>query len=80
MSTKEMIPSEVIPMVPRTPAEWRVSELLKQYGCGPIAFVGSENAFYERHLVFDRIINPRRGTAMRRLHIRFATSLHNAGY
>ncbi len=40
---------------PRTPEEWRVSELLKQYGCGPIPFVGSENALYERHLVFDWI-------------------------
>src|SRR5215831_2391168 len=52
--------------VPRTPAEWRVSELLKQYGCGPIAFVGSENAFYERHLVFDRVIDLRVATARER--------------
>jgi starch phosphorylase len=36
-----------------------VSELLKQYGCGPIPFVGTENAFYERHLVFDRAIDPK---------------------
>ncbi len=51
---------------PRTPEEWRVSELLKQYGCGPIAFVGSENAFYERHLVFDRVIDPQVATARER--------------
>ena len=51
---------------PRTPAEWRVSELLKQYGCGPIAFVGSENAFYERHLVFDRVIGPQVANARER--------------
>ena len=40
-----------------------VSELLHQYGCGPIALVGTENAFYERHLVFDRVIDPRVATA-----------------
>ena len=34
-----------------------VSDLLKQYGCGPIPFLGSEGAFYERHLVFDRVID-----------------------
>src|SRR5271166_1574997 len=31
---------------------------MHQYGCGPIPFVGTENAFYERHLVFDRVIDP----------------------
>ena len=51
---------------PRTPEEWRVSELLKQYGCGPISFVGSENAFYDRHLVFDRVIDPHVATARER--------------
>ena len=43
-----------------------VSELLKQYGCGPIPFVGTENAFYERHLVFDRAIDPQVATARER--------------
>lgn len=52
--------------LPKTPEEWRVSELLKQYGCGPIAFLGSENAFFERHLVFDRVIDPRVATARER--------------
>ena len=58
MSTKVVKTAEGVQVPPRTPEEWRVSELLKQYGCGPIAFVGSENAFYERHLVFDRVIDP----------------------
>jgi glycogen phosphorylase len=35
-----------------------VSELLKQYGCGPIDLAGTHNAFYERHLFFDNAINP----------------------
>ena len=65
MSTKRVTaPGVRVP--PRTPEEWRVSELLKQYGCGPIAFVGSENAFYERHLVFDRVIDPHVATARER--------------
>ena len=31
------------------------AELLEQYGCGPIQFSGSHNAFYERHLIFDNV-------------------------
>src|SRR5262252_6903279 len=66
MSAKNVAPPELIRVPPKTPEEWRVSELLKQYGCGPIPFVGSENAFYERHLVFDRVIDPRVATARER--------------
>src|SRR5499426_2196099 len=33
-----------------------LAQLLKQYGCGPIQFAGTDNAFYERHLVFDNIV------------------------
>ena len=33
-------------------------ELLTRYGCGPIAFSGTENAIYERHLLFDKAIDP----------------------
>ena len=65
MSTKVVKPRKASGP-PRTPEEWRVSELLKQYGCGPIPFVGSENAFYERHLVFDRVIDPKVATARER--------------
>src|SRR5262252_7082040 len=34
------------------------SKFLSQYGCGPIRFSGTENALYERHLLFDRAIEP----------------------
>jgi glycogen phosphorylase len=34
------------------------SALLKQYGCGPIEFTGTDNAFYERHLLFDSVVDP----------------------
>ena len=66
MSTKVGKTSEDPRVPPRTPEEWRASELLKQYGCGPIAFFGSENALYERHLVFDRVIDPQVATARER--------------
>src|SRR5215469_7529739 len=66
MSTKRVTVPEVKQVPPRTPEEWSVSKLLKQYECGPIAFVGSEYAFYERHLVFDRVINPQVATARER--------------
>ena len=42
------------------------ADLLRQYGCGPIPFLGTENGFYERHLVFDRVINPKVATARER--------------
>ncbi|MGA9243903.1 MAG: glycogen/starch/alpha-glucan phosphorylase, partial [Silvibacterium sp.] len=43
-----------------------ISALLQQYGCGPIPFVGTENAFYERHLLFDRAIDPKVASARER--------------
>jgi hypothetical protein len=33
------------------------SELLKQYGCGQVQFSGSDNGLYERHLLFDNIVD-----------------------
>ncbi len=32
--------------------------ILKQYECGPVRFAGDENASYERHLVFDHVVEP----------------------
>jgi starch phosphorylase len=32
--------------------------LLEQYGCGPILFSGHSDALYERHLLFDDVIDP----------------------
>src|SRR5512147_1730835 len=34
------------------------SALLEQYGCGQVPLSGSDNALYERHLVFDNIVAP----------------------
>ena len=56
MSTKEI-----------TGLDSRAAELLlKRYGCGPIPFVGTENALYERHLVFDRGIDPKAASSRER--------------
>ncbi|HEX6736976.1 MAG TPA: glycogen/starch/alpha-glucan family phosphorylase, partial [Vicinamibacteria bacterium] len=33
-------------------------KLLEQYGCGPLLFGGSGDALYERHLLFDNVVDP----------------------
>ena len=37
----------------------RPNEILEQYGCGPIQFTGTSDALYERHLIFDRVTDPK---------------------
>lgn len=32
-------------------------KLLDQYGCGPIHFAGTDTGLYERHLLFDNVID-----------------------
>ena len=34
------------------------SELLTRYGCGPMQFAGHSDALYERHLLFDNVVDP----------------------
>jgi len=41
-----------IPMAPDD-----ISRLLQQYGCGPIQFSGTDNSLYERHLLFDNVMD-----------------------
>ena len=36
----------------------RAIEALEQYGCGPVRFTGTNDALYERHLVFDNVMDP----------------------
>jgi starch phosphorylase len=33
--------------------------LLARYGCGPVKFAGTEEALYERRLVFDKVVDPK---------------------
>jgi len=44
-----------------------LAQLHKQYGCGTLHFAGTENASYERHLIFDNVINPAAATDHERL-------------
>jgi glycogen phosphorylase len=66
MSTRSVKASSSTGNGPDKPEAPSIARLLHQYGCGPIPFVGSENAFYERHLVFDRVIDPQVATARER--------------
>src|ERR1700747_1510499 len=34
-----------------------VASLNAKYGCGPVKFTGTEEALYERHLLFDNIVD-----------------------
>jgi starch phosphorylase len=52
MATKQKI---AVPPPPTTD-EW--TRLRLQYGCGPVEFTGADNALYERHLLFDSVIDP----------------------
>jgi len=58
MSTKPVARTDAAKVVPMSAKPVEISDLLQQYGCGPIPFVGTENV-YERHLVFDRAIDPK---------------------
>ena len=66
MSTKPVARTDAAKVVPMSAKPVKISDLLQQYGCGPIPFVGTENAFYERHLVFDRAIDPKVASARER--------------
>src|SRR5467141_5242386 len=49
--------SKTMPGTEISRAPQNVSKLLDQYGCGPVRFTGSDNALYERHLLFDNAID-----------------------
>ncbi len=59
MSTESVVRPKSSTVLPTQDRAALVARLLHQYGRGPIQFVGTENAFYERHLVFDRVIDPK---------------------
>jgi glycogen phosphorylase len=61
-STPRPASAKVVPMT--NPAS--VSQLLQPYGLGSTPFVGTDNALYERHLVFDRAIDPKVASARER--------------
>ncbi len=50
--------------------------LLEPYGCGPVPLTGTESAFYERHLVFDNVLDPAAAGARERFEA-FARSVRD---
>jgi starch phosphorylase len=65
MSTKTVARPDSAKVVPMAkPAN--ISEHLKPYSSRAIRFAGTEDALYERHLVFDRAIDPRVASARER--------------
>jgi starch phosphorylase len=66
MSTKSVVRPNSARVVPMTANPANASTLLQQYGCGPIPFFGTDDGFYDRHLVFDRAIDPKVASARER--------------
>ena len=66
MSTNRVARPSSAKVVPMTTSATNVSDVLQQYGYGAMPFIGTENAFYERHLVFDRAIDPKVASARER--------------
>src|ERR1700724_1829907 len=66
MSTNRVARPSSAKVVPMTASATNVSNVLQQYGYGAMPFIGTENAFYERHLVFDRAIDPKVASARER--------------
>jgi starch phosphorylase len=50
--------NEVSDAVSRPTTAPAAADLLEQYGCGPIRFSGDSDALYERHLLFDDVVDP----------------------
>jgi starch phosphorylase len=42
---------------PTTASTDGLAKLREQYGCGPVQFSGTDEALYERHLIFDNVVN-----------------------
>src|ERR1700757_3335260 len=66
MSTKNVAPPKPVKVVPMTTKRDSVSDVLQQYSRDGLQFAGAENALYERHLVFDRAIDPKVASARER--------------
>jgi glycogen phosphorylase len=46
-----------------TTASPTLAALRQQYGCGPVELTGNTDALYERHLLFDNVIDPTASSA-----------------
>ena len=66
MSTKPVEEPKSPKVVPMATQPENASGILRQYGGNLIRFAGTEEALYDRHLVFDRAIDPRVASARER--------------
>ena len=66
MSTNRVARPDSARVVPLTTSTPDVSDIFQHYGCESTPFIGTEDAFYERHLVFDRVIDPKAASARER--------------
>jgi glycogen phosphorylase len=76
MNTKIVTPPNPAKVVPMATKKKSVSELLQQYSSDSIQFAGTEDALYERHLIFDRAIDPKVASARERFEA-FARSVRD---
>jgi glycogen phosphorylase len=60
MSAKELTAPRV------ATASDTMAELHRQYGCGPVELTGTASALYERHLLFDNVVDPAAADARER--------------
>jgi glycogen phosphorylase len=66
MSTKSMARPDSAKVVPMATKTADISELLQPYGSGALRLAGTDDSLYERHLVFDRAIDPKVASARER--------------
>jgi starch phosphorylase len=66
MSTKTVTQPKSAPVVPIAKKKDAGPELLQQYGGDSVQFAGTADALYDRHLIFDRAIDPKATSARER--------------
>ncbi len=76
MSTKNAAQPKSAKVIPMATKTENLPELLQQYGSNLIRFAGTEGALYDRHLVFDRAIDPKVASARERFEA-FAASVRD---
>ena len=57
LRSKEAATARTAPIVSISDSQG-TDKLLQQYGCGPVKFSGTDGALYERHLMFDNVVDP----------------------
>ena len=66
MSTESAARPSSAKVVPMTTSVPKASEVLQQYGSLSVPLAGTDSALYERHLIFDRAIDPKVASARER--------------